>query len=260
MLQPHPAAELFPLMEGAEFDALVQDIRANGLVDPVIVHGGLILDGRNRHRACQEIGIEPMTKEWDGKGNPVTFVVSKNLHRRHLNESQRAMIAGRLANLKPSQHAEQSKKSAAAGIPAAAPVTQGQAAEMLNVSRGSVQEAATVLNKGTEEEKQAVMQGKAAVSTVARAIRRGDAPEKRKAAIATGWTDVRGRRMPERPTAECMERGIDQLSNSLDALEKIIARPDANSHPQLHEWISAMEKSRTALTRLINNCRSRRVA
>jgi hypothetical protein len=62
-LQFHPLTDLFPLMRGAEFDALVDDIRQHGLHELIVVFEGKILDGRNRYRACIEAGIEP--RYWD---------------------------------------------------------------------------------------------------------------------------------------------------------------------------------------------------
>ncbi len=87
----HPLCTLFPRLSGAEFESLKNDIRENGLREPIIIHDGMILDGGNRYRACLEIGIEPGVMKFGG-GNLVSYVISANLHRRHLTPGQQAAI------------------------------------------------------------------------------------------------------------------------------------------------------------------------
>ena len=89
----HEVANIFPMMSADEFSALVKDIRANGQRQPIYIHDGKIVDGRNRYRACQQLGIDPDTRVWDGVGSLVSFVVSLNLQRRHLTSSQKAVVA-----------------------------------------------------------------------------------------------------------------------------------------------------------------------
>jgi len=89
----HPVANVFPLMTGDEFDALVTDIAENGQLEPIWTHQGQIIDGRNRYRACCQLGLVPEYREWAGIGSLVAFVMSMNLHRRHLTSSQRAVVA-----------------------------------------------------------------------------------------------------------------------------------------------------------------------
>lgn len=90
-LELHPLCTLFPRLVGAEFDALVEDISANGLQQPITVHDGMVLDGGNRYAACLAAGIEPVLRDFDG-ADAVAFVLSANLHRRHLSPGQQAAI------------------------------------------------------------------------------------------------------------------------------------------------------------------------
>jgi len=85
------------MMTAEEFAGLVEDIKANGLKEPIWLHpDGRIIDGRNRYKACIEAGVEPSFRTWNGEGSLVGFVVSLNLHRRHLNSSQRAIVGAKM--------------------------------------------------------------------------------------------------------------------------------------------------------------------
>ena len=124
-LQTHPAADLFPLMDGQEFDELVQDIKANGLIEPIwVTPDNLLLDGRNRFRACGVAGAEVCTRTYDG-GDPVGFAISLNLKRRHLTTGQRAMLAIEVEDLlakengpgRPSPANEEAEEKKVADLP-----------------------------------------------------------------------------------------------------------------------------------------------
>src|SRR4051794_1814510 len=93
----HPLADIFPLMEGADCEELVADVRAHGVREPWLYQGE-ILDGRNRYLAAIAAGVPCPTRIYEGD-DPVGFVISLNLKRRHLDTSQRAMIAAKLANM-----------------------------------------------------------------------------------------------------------------------------------------------------------------
>jgi hypothetical protein len=159
----HPLADIFPLMEGEGFDALVASIKANGLREPIVIFEDMILDGRNRDRACAAAGVDPVFVPFRGN-NPVAFVVDANLHRRHLTESQRAMVAAKLATL---------KQGARTDLSPIGEMSQGQAAELLNVGKRSVERAKIVLGEGSAELIQAVQIGKLSVSAAEERIRRG---------------------------------------------------------------------------------------
>jgi N6-adenosine-specific RNA methylase IME4/ParB-like chromosome segregation protein Spo0J len=161
--QPHPLANLFPPLEGEEFAELVADIAAHGLNELIVLHEGMILDGRNRYRACLTAGVAPRLKQFDGK-DPLAFVISANLKRRHLNESGRAMVAARLANWQVGDN--QFKGPSIDG----ASISQEQAGKLLNVSTKSVERAKIVLDRAEPELLGAVERGKIAVSLAAQAV------------------------------------------------------------------------------------------
>jgi N6-adenosine-specific RNA methylase IME4 len=152
----HPLAEIFPLIEGYELAGLVDDIRANGLREPIVLFDGKVLDGRNRHRACMMAGVAPRYEEYAGD-DPVSYVISLNLRRRHLDESQRAMVAAKLATLKrgDNQHSPIGETS------------QARAAELLNIGKRSVERAADVRESGAPELVRAVERGDVSVSAAA---------------------------------------------------------------------------------------------
>ena len=107
----HPLCTLFPRVAGAEFEALVSDIKAHGLRQPIVLHDGMILDGGNRYRACVEAGVEPVFTEFDG-GNLVSFVLSANLHRRHMTAPQQAAIVASAQNWAQAQTVGRPEKCA----------------------------------------------------------------------------------------------------------------------------------------------------
>ena len=88
----HPLVELFPALEGEPLKALAGDIKEHGLLEPILLYEGKIIDGRNRYLACRAVGVEPAYREWSGDGI-ASLVQSLNVHRRHLTKSQRALIA-----------------------------------------------------------------------------------------------------------------------------------------------------------------------
>jgi 16S rRNA G966 N2-methylase RsmD len=153
----HPLASLFPLLEGVTFDALRDDIAAHGLREPITLYHGAILDGRNRERGCRALGIKPRYRDYTGD-DPLGFVVSANLHRRHLNESQRAMVAAKIATMRQGERTDLAQICAR---------SQVDAATALNVSRRSTQHAKQVQTRGAPELVAAVERGQLAVSAAA---------------------------------------------------------------------------------------------
>jgi hypothetical protein len=97
-LRPHPLAQCFPMLPEAELQDLAKDVKVNGLRHNIGLFENMILDGRNRYAACQmqNIPIEDHLVNYEGS-DPIGYVISVNLRRRHLDTGQRAMIAAKLA-------------------------------------------------------------------------------------------------------------------------------------------------------------------
>ncbi len=169
----HEYADIFPMISGDDLQALADDIKKNGLHRPVIVHDDKILDGRNRYQACKLAGIDATFELYSGD-DPLGFIISENLHRRHLNESQRAMVAAKIANL------GEGRPDKTASIDA---VSQIKAAQLLNVSRASVQRAKEVIRKAPEKVKE-VEQGNKTLHRAKQEIKLKEVKEKAPPVVA----------------------------------------------------------------------------
>lgn len=159
----HEYSNLFPVMSGEEYEGLKKDIAENGLYNPITLYKDKIIDGRTRWRVCKELKIEPAFEVLGDDIDPLAYVVSQNLHRRHLNASQRAMIAARLATMR---QGERTDIQPSANWPKV--VSQEQAAQKLSIGERSLRRAKAVIDKGTDELVKAVNAGNVAVSLAAR--------------------------------------------------------------------------------------------
>lgn len=94
-LPVHPAADVFPMLSEEELADLATDIKANGLLHPIAVKDGVLIDGRNRREACRRAGVTPQIDEFNG-ADPVAYILAANVNRRHLSKGQRAMAVAKL--------------------------------------------------------------------------------------------------------------------------------------------------------------------
>ncbi len=158
----HPLAELFPPMDEAGIDALVADLSRHGLRQKIVLDGQAILDGRNRYRALLQLGLigdpvkvsdltryfRPLRPE---EGEPLAFVLSQNLARRHLTEAQRALVAARLATMgrgRPEKQDSAGDEKSANLRNSGPEMTTAAAADALHVSPRSIETARVVLAQG----------------------------------------------------------------------------------------------------------------
>lgn len=236
----HPASNLFPMLDDESIDSLSRDIEKNGQRMPIIMIGEEILDGRNRWIACKVAGVEPKTKQWAGKGSPTEFVLSINLHRRHLTPVQKAAIA--MAAMPLFQDEAQERMSSAG--------KKGGKTGGRGRNRGR-NEPCLPLSK-QDESKRAVRQAAKATgagigSIAAIAKVKKDAPEVlalvQKGKVKTVASAVRLASLPEERRSEV----VDMIRNDIDENEAIKSI-NLDYLEQIDNGSAAVEKNAKALS------------
>lgn len=235
--QPHPAAELFPMMPTDQYEAFKEDIRKNGFQQDIVLYKGQILDGRNRYKAAVELDMLddlPIAEMDDDTDiDPYQWVISRNLHRRHLNESQRAKIAAKLAKLKHGDVASQKRDGQIC-------LSTKQVAQMLQVSPTSVKNAKIVEEHGSPELNEAVERGEVAVSKAAKIAR--ETPKEQQAKKAK----EKSPKKKGKNTANQTEPDVDQEAvegflrcrSPLNRLKKLVAELTDQQKTMLREWLA----------------------
>lgn len=240
MLPFHPYADLFPLIEGDDFAKLVADVKANDLRDKIVVWDGKVLDGRNRYRAALAAGL---IEEDDGPdrakyfvrfvpsvdGDPISFVLSKNLQRRHLDESQRAMVAAKLATMRQGERTDLQPEPSA-NLPK---VDQPTAARALSISERALRSARAVHDRGAPELIRAVERGRLAVSAAEQAARLSHDIQRQIAAEAEAGNANVARNVIKRETRAEREAELGQRVRALPQKKFgiIVADPEWRFEP-----------------------------
>lgn len=257
----HPYSEVFPLLASPDLQALIADIKTNGLCEKIWTYEGKILDGRNRFIACNKAGVKPRFQAFKGTDlEAIARVASANIHRRHLTESQLAMAATRIATLSTGRTA------ASQMLPGEA-ITQTQAAEQFNVSRTSVQRARRVIDKGSKSLQQAVESGDVGLKKAAAVV---DLPKSEQLAAATRPADKPSveddRWIPDDDEAEQIAAAE---KNYTDSIDKVMAADDklAAAHVEIKRQaaeIASLKVSRdgylngkSAITKLLKKEQSK---
>jgi hypothetical protein len=282
----HPYAELFPAMFPAEFERLCGDILLNGLQEEIVIHEGQVLEGRHRYLACLAKQVAPRFRPYAGEcGSPLAFVVSKNLHRRHLTESQRALVAARL---KPLFEEEARRRQVAAlkrgteppvppnlaerGEPQAKGESAERAALLMKVSRSSVGAADRVKKHGVPQLVDALAAGKVSVSAAARiaklpveqqeavvqAIAGGLKPKQALAQVQgtsatdqAAWVDDKGQPLPEAVIPAFRQREqLRALCRRIEALSEEaehLGSGPVGVHLDVQQVLTSLEAARRAL-------------
>jgi len=266
----HPLANIFPLMDDASFEELVDDISKNGLTDPVIMLDGKILDGRNRWKACQRLGIAHKEVQFEqlklGSDDPAAFVWSRNTVRRHLTPAQRDLAAQAMEELSWGQSPDRvAAKNSGGSSPAKKPKTRKQIAKETGATVIGMNRAAVVRKKGVPELVQAVEKDDLSLHTAEKIARlpeeeqrevlASDKPE----AEANRREHIRPKRAVKAPSATVTMRGhmtghqsgirdVQLINRFWTEHAEEIEKLDAGD---LRRFIKDLEESRRAASQLL---------
>jgi ParB-like chromosome segregation protein Spo0J len=180
----HRLAKYFPILEGEEFDLLVEDIKKNGQKESIKIIGDEILDGVNRYRACKKLDIEPIYADCSDK-DPLAYVISENIRRRHMTESQRAMLATEMLPEFEKEAKERELEGKRKGGLTTRPTDRAvrrqnwhaardDAAHMFGVSGPIIQRAKRIKEKAPDKVDE-IIKGKVTVGAIDEEIRRAEA-------------------------------------------------------------------------------------
>ena len=246
-LPAHPAAAAFPSLGKKDLRELVKDIKEHGLREEIILHpDGSILDGRHRYKACLLAGVEPRVKKWKGPiGSEVAYVISRNIKRRHMDESQRAMTAARLANLQPG------KPGKAANLPN---TRQAEAAAALNVSVRSTRTAKEVIRDAPENIVKLIDEGRLKVNVGSTIARTSTEEKDRIAAMSDDEAVTEAKRIARKAAADrrrekapaaaetIQDSAAVQQPTLIEALRAFLTRWGTSAEEEraeLHTWLQS---------------------
>lgn len=210
----HRFAEIFPLIEGDDFAALVADIEAHGLQEKIVRYDGKVLDGRNRFLACQKAKVKPQYRDFKGTDEQaLAFVVSANVQRRHLTASQLSMASARLATLRSGQRSDHVEG-----------VSIETASEMVGASVCGTKRARKVINEGSKALQNAVDSGEVSVSKAVSVV---DLPKSEQLAAAKAKPAKAPEPEPEASWEPDEEAALEQAEKELAAsVDKVMASDD----------------------------------
>jgi ParB-like chromosome segregation protein Spo0J len=209
-LEIHEVANLFPPMKEADFKELAADIRENGQQDLILITpDNKIIDGVHRYKALSGMEVKPKCKVvYLSDEELLKLVLSKNMHRRHLTASQRAMVAAEIADMRQGTRTDLAPNEAK---------SQRDAAEQTRSSRTSVQRAVKVKEKGEQELVEAVKDGRVEVGTAAQALDLDPEDQRAVAKSDNPKAEVKKRRRKKKAEAAADDSTTKHTANAAPA-------------------------------------------
>lgn len=227
---PHPLAALFPKLEGQEFIELVNSIRTNGLLEPIMLDKEhRIIDGINRLEACMAAKVEPIFATYEGH-NIASFILARNIARRHLSASQRALLAARLQKIASSETPEQEW-------------SVSEIARTANVSRRTAKEALEIVEQEDTDAQDEIMAGERSVFT-------GKTADKKHEAETVIGNDTK---TAKSSIVEEMQQALDALLEENKRLEELVDPEIERKLRSYEETIERQQQEITSLNELVSS-------
>lgn len=163
-LKYHQFSELTDFGAGIDIESLAAHMQKHGYdaTEPIVLYDGRILDGRHKHDAAQKAEVEPVFLEFTGDDEAALEFVRKKLLRQHLDSSQRAMVAAKLADLHQGGDRRSGDFKASKEV-----LKIAEAAAQMNVSESAVDRARVVQEKCSAAVQRAVRTGTISVTDAA---------------------------------------------------------------------------------------------
>jgi hypothetical protein len=240
-MRQHPLSAAFPSIPAAELSSLIADIAQHGQREPGTLYEGMVLDGWHRFQACEKAGIQFRAVELDGD-DPQSFVLSRNLHRRHLTASQRAEAVVACSAWKPARRPD--KAAPGAGL------SEAQMAKVADVGERTIRQAKVAHKAGLGG---AITEGRVSAKRAAEIAKLPEplrkaaieqpprAPTVQRPKIADGCADLRTELETAREALKDLGETARDLENKLSAYEN--TEPDEQQAEilRLHKRVAKLE-------------------
>lgn len=228
-LKQHPLSAAFPAMSDEDFAVLKEDIKAHGQREPIIVHEGMVLDGWHRYCACTELGLKPLQLTFGEEDDPVAFVLSHNLHRRHLTASQRAAAVVACSDWAPASRPKKVEPSSTFS-------KNGDMAKAAGVTPRTITDAKLAHKAGLTD-----------------MVKEGALTVKEAATVARGHDQKKPKRTLQQP--ESVPDSGDELTEAQHTITDLAAENERLSDRLAVEAMDASEEEKTAASNTIAELR-----
>lgn len=187
-MDTHPLAQALPMLGEEDYGRLRESIRTHGQIESIVLMGEMVVDGRNRLKACRELGLSPATVQYRGSVPVEDYIWAKNVARRHMTDDQKAAAVMRWEEYEKRQAKERKKLSQGRGQkgPVISPDVKGgdardKLAERAGVAQNKIRQAMLV-KKHDEKLLEQVERGEV---TLAGAVKRVPPPVPRGKRVST---------------------------------------------------------------------------